>query len=76
MNHVHSKHVISDILAINLQQKPGAKLSWVSIVNNSVAVVTIMAKGVPAGVYSLVLESVDKNSSLPTLVLKTDSVTI
>ena len=37
---------------------------------------TINAKGVPAGVYSLVLESVDKNSSLPTLVLKTDTVTI
>ena len=77
VDHVRAKHVISDILAINLQQKPGAELSWVSIVNySSDAVMTIMAKDVPAGVYSLVLESVDKNSSLPTLVLKTDTVTI
>ena len=36
----------------------------------------INAVGVPSGTYSLVLESVDTNSALPDLVLKTDIVTI
>ena len=77
VNHVYAEDDISDILAINLRQKPSAELSWVTIFNSlTSADVTINAKGVPTGEYSLVLESVDTNSSLPTLVLKTDRVSI
>ena len=63
VQHVHAEDVIGDKLNINLKQKNGSELSWVSIINSSTdAYVTINAKGVPAGVYTLVLESVDKNS--------------
>ena len=52
MNHVYAEDVISDVLAINLRQKPGSELSWVSIDNfPTSAIVTFNVEGVPAGEY-------------------------
>ena len=52
-------------------------LSWVSIINSITSgAVQINAIGVKSGKYTLVLESVDKNSKLPDLVLKTDKISI
>ena len=74
---MHAEDEISDILAINLRQKPGFELPWTSIINLSYsATVNIDPLGVLPGDYSLVLESLDTNSSIPDLVLRTDTVTI
>lgn len=74
---MHAEDEIADILAINLRQKPGFELPWASVINLfDSATVNINLLGVLPGQYSLVLESVDTNSSLPDLVLRTDTVTI
>ena len=76
LDHVHEEIASGVQLAINLRQKTGSELKFVSITNSSTsATVTIDAKGIPSIPYSLVLESVDKNSSLPDLTLKTDTIT-
>ena len=67
------------MLNIDLSQKTGSVLSFVTITNGaSSADVTINASSLSynATPYPMMLESKDTNSALPTLVLKTDIVNI
>ena len=71
--------MIADTLNIDLNQKSGSELSFVTLINDlSSADVTIDASSLSdnATPYQMVLESRDTNSELPALVLKTDTVYI
>ena len=70
--------MIGNDLAINLRQKTGEELSFVSLVNGTISTYVILyTAGVAPGEYSLVLESYDLNSNgaVPAT-LKTDTISI
>ena len=75
--HVFAEDVIGDQLAIELRQKAGSEIPFVSFINFASSTdVVIDATGVLPGEYTLVLESFDTNSDLQELTLKTDIITI
>ena len=76
---VYAEDTIADTLSISTRQKTSSTLSFVTLVNSALSTdVTINASSLPARAapYSLVLESTDDYSALPSLVLKTDTVNI
>ena len=73
--HVHAEDVIGNYLAIDLRQKAGLELSFVTLKNGiSSTDVAINTTGLIPGEYNLVLESFD--SAFKTLALKTDTIKI
>ena len=76
MPHVYSEERIGNELAIDLRQKAGTELPFVTFTNKATATdVVIDATGVMPGEYTLDLEAFDTNSSVKST-LKTDTVKI
>ena len=76
--HVFEEDAIVNQLKVNLRQKAGYNLPFVTLINGADSTdVVINATNVNPGRYILVLESFDlNNSTLPNLTLKTDTITI
>ena len=73
--HVHAEDVIGNHLDIDLRQKAGLELSFVTLKNGSSSTdVAINTTGLIPGEFNLVLESFD--SAFQTLALKTDTIKI
>ena len=76
VENITSKFTIGNVLDINLRQKAGTELLWVSIEQGNP---TTLIKTVPAGVapgdYTLILQSFDNNGSVKST-LKEDLITI
>ena len=73
--HVHAEHKIGNQIAIDIRQKAGSELSFITLKNGiSSTDVAINTTGLTPGEYNLVLESFD--SAFEALALKTDSIKI
>ena len=74
----HPDLEITNVLDINLRQKPGFELSWVTIINDAAVAKVRFDLNSPLGNHNLVLESIDLNSALAPnySVLKTDEITL
>ena len=73
--HVYAEDVIGNQLAIDLRQKNGTELSFVTLKNGvSSTDVTINTTGLIPGEYYVILESFD--STFKNLALKTDTIKI
>ena len=69
---------ITNVLDINLREKVGSELSWVTIFNGATEATTVFGLNPPVGNHKLTLESIDLNSPLSPAysVLKTDVIDI
>ena len=63
------------MLDINLRQKAGTELLWVTLEQASPTLIKIVPVGVAPGDYTLILQSFDNNGSVKST-LKQDSITI
>ena len=75
VDNVYSKLTIGNVLDINLRQKAGSELPWVSLEQGSPSLIKIVPAGVAPGDYTLILQSFDNNGSVKST-LKTDLITI
>ena len=63
VEHIYSEETIGNVLAINLRQKIGTELSFVTFVNGQDSTeVIIESTNISPGDYTLILESFDMNS--------------
>ena len=79
VEHIRGKYTYANVLAINLRQKTGEELSFVTLANSSSEAMTeviIDTAGLPLSNYTLVLESYDENSDGIESTLKTDTIQI
>ena len=79
VEHIRGKYTYANVLAINLRQKTGEELSYVTLANSSSEAMTeviIDTAGLPLSNYTLVLESYDENSDGIESTLKTDTIQI
>lgn len=72
---IRSEFIIGNALKIKLQQKSGSELDWVTITEGNPFVIKFELKGLEVGDYTLILETIDENSKVQS-VLKTDVVTL
>ena len=76
IENIFAKQNIGNWLDINVRQKAGLELSWVSITQgNPNTQVTLTPTNLAPGKYELVLESFDNNSSVKS-VLKRDTIVL
>lgn len=77
MPHVFEEDAILNMLSINVRQKTGSELPFVTLLNGADSTDAVIdATDVNPGVYSLVLDSFDFNNNTPALALTTDTITI
>ena len=79
MPNVYAEDVIADTLKIDLVQKTGSVLPFVTITQGAISAdVTFNAYSLLANItpYPMVLESTNTASALPALVLKTDTIKV
>ena len=76
MPHIYSESTIGNVLAVNMRQKVGSELSFVTFANGATSTdVIINSNGVSPGVYNLVLQSYDTDGVVFST-LKTDTIII
>ena len=79
VKHIKAEYPYANDLAINLRQRPGSELSFVSFENNAVSASTnviIDTTGLTTGEHTMVLQSFDENSDGVESTLKTDTIQI
>ena len=77
VNHVYSSINLPISFSIDLRQKFGSELTFVTLTNSiSSTNVEIDATFLPTGEYTLVLEAFDSGYAFEGLSLKTDTVTV
>ena len=76
MPHIHSESTIGNDLTVNMRQKAGSKLAFVTFAYKATSTdVNINTSGVSPGVYTLELESYDTAGGVFST-LKTDTIII
>ena len=75
IGHIAAEDAIGNIISIDLRQKSGSELDFVSFTNNS-ADTDVEIDGATLGDHTLILESYDLNSKGVNSALKTDTITI
>ena len=76
MPHVYSESTIGNVLAVNMRQKVGSELSFVTFTNRATSTdVNFNTNGVSPVVYTLELESYDTSGDVFST-LKTDKIII
>ena len=75
VENIYSKFTIGNTLDINLRQKAGTELFWVTLEQGNPTLIKTVPAGVAPGDYTLILQSFDNNGSVKST-LKEDVITI